>query len=132
MTDKHNDNIDFIGKVAHFPTDTKASKAYNFLENIRINKNKVWYLLIEKQDNELQMLKYNIKSGVKLSQFSYELKQFYLDKFKSQPKLHKIIESLEIYGEDKFVVIKNIPSVKISGKKLITRITEDMIKLLSQ
>jgi len=132
MTNNKNENIDFIGKVAHFPHDVKASKAYNFLENIRINKNKVWYLLIEKQDNELQMLKYNIKTGVKLSQFSYELKQFYLNKFKNQPKLHKIIESLEIYGEDKFVVIKNIPNVEIAGKKLITRITEDMIKLLSK
>jgi hypothetical protein len=132
MKNTQNDNVDFIGKVAHFPKDVKASHAYNFLENIRINKNKVWYLLVEKQNNELQMLKYNIKAGVKLSQFSYELKQFYLEKFKNQPKLYKIIESLEIFGEDKFVVIKNIPNVKISGKKLITRITEDLIKLLSK
>lgn len=125
-------NVDFIGKVARFPKDVKASKAYNFLENIRINRNKVWYILVEKQENELQMLKYNVRSGVNLAQFSVELKAFYLEKFQDQPRIKEIIEGLTVAGEDKFVVIQNIPDVELAGKKLITRLTEDLIKLLSK
>lgn len=132
MADTQEQNINLIGKIAKFPKDVKASKAYSFLENIKINRNKIWYILVEKQDNELQMLKYNIRSGVDLSQFIVELKAFYLDKFADQPKISSIIEKLEIYGEDKFVVIKNIPKVELAGKKLISRLTEDLIKLLSK
>jgi len=126
------ENVDFIGKVARFPKNVKASNAYNFLENVRINRNKIWYILVEKQDNELQMLRYNMRAGVKLGQFIYELKQFYLDKYSTQPQLKNIIESLEISGEEKFVTIRNIPKVEIAGKALITRLTEDLIKLLSK
>lgn len=132
MADNKQPDIDFIGKVACFPKNTKASKAYNFLENIRINRNKIWYVLVEKQDNELQMLKYNIKAGVKLSQFIYELKRYYIEKFEGQPKLTEIVDNLDIHGEEKFVVIRNIPNVEIAGKKFITRLTEDLIKLLSK
>jgi hypothetical protein len=132
VADTKKRNVDLIGKIARFPNNVKASKAYSFLENIKINRNKIWYILVEKQDNELQMLKYNIRSGVDLSQFIVELKAFYLDKFAEQPKIHQIIEKLEIYGEDKFVVIKNIPRVELAGKKLISRLTEDLIKLLSK
>jgi len=71
-------NVDFIGKIAKFPKNAQASKAYNFLENVKINKNKTWYIVIEKQDNELQVLKYNVKAGVNLEKFSQDLKEYYL------------------------------------------------------
>ena len=123
--------IDFYGKVAKFPKQTKASKAYAHLENVKISKNSIWYMLIEKQDNELQMVKYNYKKGVDLQKFVSELKDFYLTKV-SDEKIREAISNIEVDGNDKFSIIKNISKVQIEGKSLITKITEDLIKLLSK
>ena len=126
-------NVNFYGKVAKFPKKTKASKAYNFLENVKISKNSIWYILIEKQDNELQMVKYNNKKGFDMSKFVLELKAFYIKEYSKNPKMIKLIESIEVSGAEEFSSIKNIPNVEIaSGKKLISKITEDLIKLLSK
>ena len=128
------ENVEFIGKVAKFPKTTRASKALNFLENVKISKSSIWYLLVEKQDNELQMVKYNNKVGVDMDKFVLELKGFYIKKWsKSDQKLAKLIESIEVGGKKEFSVIRNIPNVEVEGgKKLITKITEDLIKLLSK
>ncbi len=129
-----NEQVEFYGKVAKFPKRTKASKAINFLENIKISKSSIWYLLIEKQENELQMVKYNNKQGFDLQKFVLELKGFYIKKWaKSDPKLAKLVESIEISGAEEFSTIKNIPNIEVEGgKKLVTKITEDLIKLLSK
>ncbi|MDV7393503.1 hypothetical protein RZS08_19165, partial [Arthrospira platensis SPKY1] len=58
---KTNEEVETIGKVARFPKNTKASKAYNFLENVKVSKKSIWYIMVEKQDSELQMVKYNYK-----------------------------------------------------------------------
>jgi hypothetical protein len=125
--------VKLYGKVAKFPKKTKASKAYNFLENVKISKNSIWYILVEKQDNELQMVKYNNKKGFDLSKFVLELKSFYLKQYSKDPKMSKLIESIDVSGAEEFSAIKNIPNVEIGqGKKLISKITEDLIKLLSK
>jgi len=125
--------VKLYGKVAKFPKKTKASKAYNFLENVKISKNSIWYILIEKQDNELQMVKYNNKKGFDMAKFVFELKSFYLKQYQDNPKMIKLIESIEVGGAEEFSSIKNIPNVEIgSGKKLISKITEDLVKLLSK
>ena len=132
--DKSNEGKDvkLYGKIAKFPKKTKASKGLNFLENVKISKSSIWYLLIEKQDNELQMVKYNNKSGVDLGKFMHDLKSFYIDKYKRQPKVVKLIESIELKGANEFSSIGNIPNIEVDGKKLISKITEDLIKLLSK
>ncbi|MFW6242972.1 MAG: hypothetical protein ACOC2W_02340 [bacterium] len=119
-------NVNFIGKVARFPKNTKASNAYNFLENIKVSKKKLWYILIEKEKNGLQVIKYNNKMGFNLKDFINELKTHYMkdEEMKTQ------IENLIIEGEDKFSTIKNIPDIEINGKKLISILTNDLIKLL--
>ena len=129
-----NEKVEFYGKVAKFPKKTKASKALNFLENVKISKNSIWYLLIEKQENELQMVKYNNRQGFDLNNFVLELKGFYIRKWaKSDPKLAKLIESIEVKGAEEFSAIKNIPNIEVEpGKKLVSKITEDLIKLLSK
>lgn len=125
--------VKLYGKVAKFPKKTKASKAYNFLENVKISKNSIWYILIEKQDNELQMVKYNNKKGFDMVKFVLELKTFYLNQYSKDPNMIKLIECIEVGGAEEFSSIKNIPNVEIaSGKKLISKITEDLIKLLSK
>lgn len=128
----HESKVDFSGKVARFPKNVKASKAYNFLENVKVSKKSIWYLMIEKQDNELQMVKYNYKEGVDLTKFVNELKSYYTKKYSNEPKIQKLIESIYVDGNDKYSMVKNIPAVSLDGKKMITKITEDLIKLLSK
>lgn len=128
--------VKLVGKIAKFPKDTKASKAYNFLkkmEDVKIPKNKIWYLLIEKQENELQMVKYQTKKGVNLSEFVNELKKFYIENYANDKKVVDKLEKIELGGdaEGNFSAIKNIPNIKIDGVKCIRKITEDLTKLLS-
>ena len=130
---EENKKVDFYGKVARFPKNTKAQKAYNFLENIKIPKNKLWYFIIEKEivgdkDNyeELQIIKYNNKDGVDCAKFVKALKVYYSDNI----EVSEHIKNLVIDGNESFSVIRNIPNVEVDGKKLISILTEDLIKLL--
>jgi hypothetical protein len=129
--DKTNEKVETFGKVAKFPKNTKASKAYNFLENVKISKKSIWYIMVEK-DNELQMVKYNVKEGVDLNKFVNELKTYYISKSKGNKSLCESISKISVDGNDKYSMVKNIPNVDIDGKKVITKITEDLIKLLSK
>ncbi len=124
--------VEFFGKVAKLPKGVKASKGYNFLENVKVSKSSIWYLMVEKQDNELQMVKYNHKKGVDLSRFISDLKEFYKSQFKDNHKVLEMIEKIAVDGNDKFSRICNIPLIEIEGKKIITKITEDLIKLLGK
>ena len=126
------EKVKFYGKVAKFPKKTKASKAFNFLENVKISKNSIWYIMVEKMDNELQMVKYNHKKGVDLAKFVTELKTYYAHKYSDNKNLVALVEKIEIDGNDKYSWVKNIPPVEIDGRKMISRITEDLIKLLSK
>tara|TARA_B000000475_G_C15991331_1_gene445149 strand:+ start:1001 stop:1591 length:591 start_codon:yes stop_codon:yes gene_type:complete len=129
---KVNENVKRIGKIAKFPKNSKASTAYNYLEDIKISKKSIWYLMIEKQENELQMVKYNNKEGVNLAQFVNELKTYYISKYKGNEEVCEQINNISIGGNDKFTTITNIPLIQVNGKKIISRITEDLIKLLSK
>jgi len=121
-----NKNVDLFGKVAKFPKNVKASHAYNFLENIKISKKKIWYIMVEKQDNELQMIKYNNRQGFDLRKFVEGLKDYY----STNESMKVYISKLEIDGNDKFSTIKNIPDVEVNGRKLISILMSDLIKLL--
>jgi len=130
---KKDDKVNLIGKVAKFPKNTKAKNAFNFLENIRIPKKKLWYFIIEKeivenekQFEELQIIKYNNKNGVNCKTFVESLTEHY----KLNEEMYKYINDLIIDGSDNFSVIRNIPNIEINGKKLISILTEDLIKLL--
>ena len=128
-----NDKINLYGKVAKFPKNVKASKAYTFLENIRMPKKKLWYFIIEKEiiekDNnveEIQVIKYNNKQGVNCKKFVESLKEYYA----KDKEICKYIKNLVIDGKDDFSIIRNIPNVKINERKLINIIMDDLIKLL--
>ena len=127
-----NEKVETFGKVAKFPKNVKASKAYNFLENVKVSKKSIWYIMVEKQDNELQMVKYNNKEGVDLNKFVNELKTYYLDKYSKDVKVCKLIEGIKVDGTDVYSMVKNIPLVTVEGRKMISIITEDLIKLLSK
>jgi hypothetical protein len=127
----HEGKVETFGKVAKFPKNVKASKAYNFLENVKVSKKSIWYIMVEK-DNELQMVKYNYKEGVDLSKFVNGLKTYYIEKYKSEPNIKKLVESITVDGNDKYSMVKNIPAITLDGKKMITKVTEDLIRLLSK
>jgi hypothetical protein len=126
------EDVKMLGKVARFPKNTKASKAYNFLENVNISKKSIWYILVEQMDNELQCVKYNNKEGVDLNKFVNELKGYYITKNKTNKLLCEAIARIAVDGNDKYSRITNIAKVKVDDKLLITKITEDLIKLLSK
>ena len=125
-------NIEFFGKVAKLPKGTKASKGFNFLENVKISKGSIWYILVEKQSDELQMVKYNYKKGVDLNRFVNDLKVYYKSKYSKNSEISKVIENIHVDGNDKYSMIRNIPLIEVDGKKMISKITEDLIKLLSK
>jgi len=131
-SEEKNEKVKTYGKVAKFPKNVKASKAYNFLENVKVSKKSIWYIMVEKQDNELQMVKYNNKEGVDLNKFVNELKGYYIKKYAKDTKVCKMIESINVDGNDKYSMVKNIPLVTVDGRKMISIITEDLIKLLSK
>lgn len=123
----NNNDVKIYGKIAKFPKNVKASHAYNFLENIKINKKHVWYIMVEKQDNELQMVKYNNHQGFNINEFVIKLKEHY----KNNVLLKECIKNIEISGDNNFSIIKNIPNIDINGKKFITILMNDLIILLS-
>jgi len=119
--------VQFTGKVAKMPRNTKAKSAYTFLENIKVSKSKLWYILIEKDENELQCIKYNNKMGVNLTVLIEGMKSYY----EKDEHIQKYIDELKIEGNDKFSIIKSIPDVEVQpGKKMITFLTENLIQLL--
>lgn len=121
------EKVNFYGKVAKMPRNVKAKNAYNFLENIKVSKKQLWYILIEKDENELQCIKYNNKMGVNLKQFIENMTEYY----KKDEHVSEHIKNLTIEGNDKFSIIKNIPDIEITpGKKMITFLTENLIQLL--
>lgn len=128
----HEGKVETFGKVAKFPKNVKASKAYNFMENVKIAKKSIWYLMIERDENELQLVKYNVKEGVDLNKFVNELKNYYLSKYKENSRICEGVSKLNVDGNDKYSMIKGISPIEIDGRKLITKITEDLIKLLSK
>jgi|SRR6056297_3668274 len=128
-------NVNLYGKVGILPKNTKASKGIQFLENIRVKKTKLWYLMVEKYTDEegqtLQLVKYNQYKGVDLSMFVQSLKEYYVSNFsKVQPEISEVFDEIVVTGNDKFATLANIPDFDLAGKKLITRITEDLVKLL--
>jgi hypothetical protein len=130
--DDTSEKVKTFGRVAKFPKNVKASKAYNFLENVKVSKKSIWYIMVEKQENELQMVKYNHKEGVDLSKFVNELKTYYIKKYSKNKEICKLVENINVDGNDKYSMVKNIPLIEVDGKKMITKITEDLIRLLSK
>lgn len=125
------ENINLTGKVARFPKNTKAVKALKFLEHVKVNPNKLWYIVIEDQGTELKTVKYNRSQGVNLIAYTQALKEYYLKTYVNDPLLIESINNIVVEGETDFSLIKNIPLIKLeNGQTLISKITTDLIKLL--
>jgi hypothetical protein len=123
------DKIHLYGKIAKMPKNSKAAQSLNFLEKIKISKQKLWYIIVENQyenNDEIKMIKYNNKKGYNLKILVENLKNYYI----KNEKMCQHIEKLEIDGNDDFSIIRNIDNVEVDGRKLVSIIMEDLIKLL--
>ncbi len=130
-----------FGKVVKLPKNTDVVK---FMDNIKIPRNKHWYLVTEKEvddeGNQVHLVKYN-QEGVNANSFVAQLKEHYI-KSTNDENLKKLFEGIKVVGNDKFSVIKNIPDVEIIDiivennkkvevkKNLVSKITSDLIRLL--
>jgi hypothetical protein len=139
MSDKKTAKI--FGKVVSLPKNTDVVK---FMDNIKIPRNKHWYLITEKEidseGNQLHLVKYN-QEGINTISFVAQLKEHYI-KNTTDENMKKMFESIKVVGNDKFSIIKNIPDIEIVDvitennksvevkKTLISKITSDLIKLL--
>lgn len=130
--ESNNDNdIKFIGKTAKFPKNSKAVKALKFLEHIKVNPNKMWYIVIEDQGTDLKTVKYNRSQGVNLLDYTNALKNHYSETYKNDPIMTEKLSQIVVEGESDFSLIKNIPEILLeNGQTLISKITTDLIKLL--
>lgn len=128
----NNSKMQITGKIAQFPKGMKAVHALQLLEKLKVNQNKLWYVLVEDQGTDLKMVKYNRCQGVDLLEYTAELKQQYLTKYKNEPNVLEAIKQIEVVGEVDFSIIKNIPNITLEGgKTLIGKIAADIIKLLA-
>lgn len=125
--------IKITGKVAKFPKNTRADHALIMMETIKINPNKIWYILIESQDNVLKTVKYNQKNKLDLYMYTETLKQTYMKVFNDETVLEKI-NNIEVFGENDFSVMKNIPTDVIleNGQTLLAKITSDLMLILNE
>lgn len=133
------------GKVINLPDNTDVVKFMdNNNENIKIPRNKHWYLLTEKEKDqtgkEIHLVKWN-QEGINANVFIAQLKEFYLKTIKDE-KIKTLFENIKVSGNDKFSIISNIPDIEIVDsikegnktievkKTLVAKITSDLIKLL--
>ena len=127
-----NNNVELSGKIAKFPKNTKAVRALKFLEQVKVNPNKLWYIIIEDQDNNLKMVKYNRSNGVNLLNYTTELKTVYYHKYKDNKEIIEALNNMNVEGENDFSIIKNIPLIILeNGQTLISKIMTDLINLLA-
>jgi hypothetical protein len=112
-------NIKFVDKIAYFTESIKANEAFKLLETAKISKNKLTYFFMDRNNESLQIVKYNPKEGKNLKDFMLELFGYYYK--------HNIIsEKVEISGGNEFVVINNLSQ---QSKNIVKR---DIIKMLSK
>lgn len=121
------ENCIFTGKVVKFPNNFKPSESYKLLENNNISKDKLNYIISEQPNNSLVVVKYNEDAKINLKKFVSDV----IDYYKKDATLNKLCSNIVLEGSDKWVIIKNIPDVKlIEDKTFINIINSDLTKLL--
>lgn len=139
--DNNKKSAKLFGKVVKLPKNTDIVK---FMDNIKIPRNKHWYIVTEKEmdneGNQVHLVKYN-QEGVNANSFVAQLKEHYI-KSTTDENLKKMFEGIRVVGNDKFSIIKDIPDIEIIDiivennkkvevkKNLVSKITSDLIKLL--
>ena len=116
--DNISEKFELIGKIAKLPSQIKPSQSIIILENNKISKNKLHYIITKSSQNSITLLKYNEKADIKITEFINALLKHYEKNDKL--KINNIIAE----GTEHFSFIKNIPS------NFIDMIYNDIVKLL--
>jgi len=120
------EKFEFIGKIAKFPSKIKPSVSIVLLENNKVSKDKLHYIISEQTPNTLVVIKYNEKANIKLTEFITTLMEYY----KRNEQLKQPFSKIVVEGTEQYSIIKNIPDIKFGDRKLMQVLNDDLVKLL--
>ena len=120
------DMFNFNGKIVSMGSSIKPSVSIVMLENKNVSKDKLHYIISKPTKETLVVLKYNENAEIKLTEFMNSLLNFY----KTNDKIKKEFEKINIDGTEQFSIIKDIPDISFNNKKIIDILNENIIKLL--
>ena len=100
--------------------NTKPSESFKKLTESKID---TLYVVAEQPENSVSIFKYNKKAEVNLSEFSEAL----INHYRKNQSLNKILENVEIKGNELFSVISNLPDTKF-----VQIVIKDLIKLIKK
>jgi len=120
------EKFEFIGKVAKFPGNVKPSVSIILLENNKVSKEKLHYIISEQTKDTLVIVKYNENTEIKLTEFIKTLMEYY----KKNEQLKQPFGKIIVEGTEQYSIIKNIPDVKFGDRRLIQVLNDDLVKLL--
>lgn len=117
-----NETVKVIGRITHFSGNLKLDEVVDFLAKKGIDKEKCWYFITERNNDEIHLIRNNDK-GFQIYPFVLS----FIDlKIKERLTESNSKEPLKINGNNQFAVIKNIPS------GVFESIQNGLIALLSQ
>lgn len=120
------EKFELIGKVAKFPGKIKPSVSMILLENNKVSKDKLHYIISEQTPNTLVVIKYNENANIKLTEFITTLMQYY----KKNEQLKIPFSKIVVEGTEQYSIIKNIPDIKFGDRSLVQVLNDDLVKLL--
>ena len=120
------EQFNFDGKIVEMPSKIKPSVSIVILENNKISKDKLHYIISKQTNDTLVVLKYNEKAEIKLTEFVNTLITFY----SKNENLKNLFDKIVVEGNDSFSIMKNIPNVNLGEKSLMETLSENLIKLL--
>lgn len=115
-----NETIKLIGRIVHFSEKLKLDDVIKVLQNKGIDKEKCWYFITEKNNNELHIIRNNDK-GFQIQPFVIS----FID-LKIKNIINEATNQINIKGNNNFSIISNIPN------NLYEQIKNGLIALLSQ
>jgi len=118
------ENCLFYNKIVHFPKNIMPSESYKLLENYNISKDKLHYIISKQPNNSISIIKYNENADINLYKFVSQVVEYY----KRNEKLKNSMNYIKIVGNEKWVILKNIPILE--NVNLIDTILVDLTKLL--
>lgn len=117
-----NETVKVIGRITHFSSNLKLEEVQDFLAKKGIDKEKCWYFITERNNDEIHLIRNN-ERGFQIYPFVVSFMEL---KIKDKLTESKSKEPMKINGNNQFTIIKNIP------EDVFETIQNGLIALLSQ
>lgn len=117
-----NETVKVIGRITHFSSNLKLDEVQDFLAKKGIDKEKCWYFITERNNDEIHLIRNN-ERGFQIYPFVVSFMEL---KIKDKLTESKSKEPMKINGNNQFTIIKNIP------EDVFETIQNGLIALLSQ